>query len=434
MSAKDIIEKKRDKGELSAAEIHEFVTGFTSGEIPDYQASAWAMAVLLNGMTAAETTDLALAMADSGDRLDLSGTVDIALDKHSTGGVGDKTTLVVQPVVAACGLPVGKMSGRGLGFSGGTLDKMEAIPGYRTDLNITEFLAQLKDVGLVLTGQTGDLAPADGKMYALRDVTGTVPSLPLIASSIMSKKIAAGAQRMVLDVKIGVGAFMPDIEQGRALAEIMVQIAKLAGRQAVALLSDMNQPLGFAVGNALEVKEAIATLHNEGPDDFREHCLEVIEQLLVLGGAATNEKEARELALSKLADGSAWEKFRALVQAQDGDVSYVDEPGKLPQASLVDEIAAERDGYLSAINARVVGETAVDLGAGRQKKGDPIDHAVGIMVHRKVGDQVSAGAPIFTVHANDQAKADAARADLLGALAWSNQEVEPLPHSYGVVK
>jgi pyrimidine-nucleoside phosphorylase len=239
---------------------------------------------------------------------------------------------------------------------------------------------------------------------------------------------------MVLDVKIGVGAFMPDIEQGRALAEIMVQIAKLAGRQAVALLSDMNQPLGFAVGNALEVKEAIATLHNEGPDDFREHCLEVIEQLLVLGGAATNEKEARELALSKLADGSAWEKFRALVQAQDGDVSYVDEPGKLPQAPLVDEIAAERDGYLSAINARVVGETAVDLGAGRQKKGDPIDHAVGIMVHRKVGDQVSAGAPIFTVHANDQAKADAARADLLGALAWSNQEVEPLPHSYGVVK
>jgi pyrimidine-nucleoside phosphorylase len=434
MSAKDIIEKKRDKGELSAAEIREFVTGFTLGDIPDYQASAWAMAVLLNGMTAAETTELALAMAESGDRLDLSGTVDIALDKHSTGGVGDKTTLVVQPVVAACGLPVGKMSGRGLGFSGGTLDKMESIPGYRTDLTTKEFLTQLKDVGLVLTGQTGDLAPADGKMYALRDVTGTVPSLPLIASSIMSKKIAAGAQRMVLDVKIGVGAFMPDIEQGRALAEIMVQIAKLAGRQAVALLSDMNQPLGFAVGNALEVNEAIATLHNEGPDDFREHCLEVIEQLLVLGEAAANEKEARELAESKLADGSAWEKFRALVQAQGGDVSYVDDPDKLPQAPLVDEIRAERDGYLSAINARVVGETAVDLGAGRQKKGDPIDHAVGIMVHRKVGDQVSAGDPIFTVHANDQAKADAARADLLGALSWSDELVDPLPHSYGIVK
>ena len=434
MSAKDIIEKKRDKQELSAGEIREFVAGYAADEIPDYQASAWAMAVLLNGMTDAETTELTLAMADSGDRLDLSGTVDIALDKHSTGGVGDKTTLVVQPVVAACGLPVGKMSGRGLGFSGGTLDKMESIPGYRTDLSTQDFLAQLKEVGLVLTGQTGDLAPADGKLYALRDVTGTVPSLPLIASSIMSKKIAAGAQRMVLDVKIGVGAFMPDIEQGRALAEIMVQIATLADRQAVALLSDMNQPLGYAVGNALEVKEAIANLHNEGPEDFREHCLEVIEQLLILGEAASNEKDARDLALSKLADGSAWDKFRALVQAQGGDPSYIDDPGKLPQAPIQVEVLAERGGYLSEINARVVGETAVDLGAGRQKKGDPIDPAVGIMVHRKVGDQLAEGDQVFTIHANDQGKADAAHADLLSALAWSDTAVEPLPHSYGIVK
>lgn len=434
MSAKDIIEKKRDKGELSEAEIREFVSGYASGEIPDYQASAWAMAVLLNGMTAAETTQLTLAMADSGDRLDLSGTVDIALDKHSTGGVGDKTTLVVQPVVAACGLPVGKMSGRGLGFSGGTLDKMEAIPGYRTDLSTKEFLAQLKEVGLVLTGQTGDLAPADGKLYALRDVTGTVPSLPLIASSIMSKKIAAGAQRMVLDVKIGVGAFMPDIEQGRALAEIMVQIGALAGRQAVALISDMNQPLGNAVGNALEVKEAIATLHGEGPDDFHEHCMEVIEQLLILGEAAQDEQSARQLAESKVADGSAFQKFRALVQAQGGDVSYVDDPDKLPTAPIIEPVTADRAGYLGEINARVVGETSVDLGAGRQKKGDPIDHAVGIIVHRKVGDQVAQGDALFTIHANDQAKADQAKADLLDGLAWSETAVEPLPHSYGIVK
>lgn len=434
MSAKDIIEKKRDKGELTRAEIREFITGFTEGSIPDYQAAAWAMAVLLNGMTDTETTELTLAMAESGDQLDLNQVVDIALDKHSTGGVGDKTTLVVQPVVAACGLPVGKMSGRGLGFSGGTLDKMESIPGYRTDLSTAEFLAQLKKVGLVLTGQTGDLAPADGKLYALRDVTGTVPSLPLIASSIMSKKIAAGAQRMVLDVKIGAGAFMPNLEEGRALAEIMVQIAKLAERQAVALLSDMNQPLGRAVGNALEVKEAIATLQGEGPEDFREHCLEVIEQLLILGEAAEDEGEARQLAERKLTDGSAFEKFRALVAAQGGDVSYVDEPDKLPKARFVEEVHAERDGYLERINARVVGETAVDLGAGRQKKGDPVDHAVGILVHRKVGDQVSQGDVLFSVHANDAQKAEQAKRNLLDALAWSKKAVEPLPHSYGIVK
>jgi len=285
MRAVDIIIKKRDRKELTPAEIRFFIEGFTGGTVTDYQASAWAMAVLLNGMTDRETTELTLAMADSGDRLDLGGVVGLALDKHSTGGVGDKTTLVVEPVVAACGLRVGKMSGRGLGYSGGTLDKMESIPGFRTDLTREEFLCQLKEIGLVLTGQTGDLAPADGKLYALRDVTGTVDALSLIASSVMSKKLAAGAQRIVLDVKVGSGAFMKTQADARSLARLMVKIARLAGRKAVALISDMNQPLGGAVGNALEVKEAIDTLHGGGPADFRQHAIEVASHLLVLGEA-----------------------------------------------------------------------------------------------------------------------------------------------------
>ncbi len=434
MRAVDIITKKRDKQILTTEEINYFITGFTSGDIPDYQAAAWAMAVMLNGMTAQETTDLTLAMAHSGEMLDLSGVVDIVLDKHSTGGVGDKTTLVVEPVVAANNLPVGKMSGRGLGFSGGTLDKMESIPGFRVDLTRQEFLDQLAEIGLVLTGQTGDLAPADGKLYALRDVTGTVPSLPLIASSIMSKKIAAGAQRILLDVKSGVGAFMQTVEEARQLAQIMVEIGGLAGRQAVALLSDMNQPLGYAVGNALEVKEAIETLHGGGPADFREHCLEVAEQMLILGEAAKTEAEARQKAAAVIADGSAWQHFRQLVAAQGGDLAYVDDPEKLPKAPLIETIPAPRSGYIKGIHAREVGETAVEMGAGRAKKGQPIDHAVGIVIHHKVGDYVENGAELFTLHAKDRSTFDAAKARLLAAHTWSDEPVPPLPHSYGLVK
>ncbi len=310
MRAVEIIIKKRDGGELSQAEIETFVEGYASGDIPDYQAAAWAMAVVLRGMTARETTDLALAMARSGEILDLSSAVQIAVDKHSTGGVGDKTTLVVEPVVAACGLPVGKMSGRGLGFTGGTLDKLESIPGFRTDLSTAEFLAQLRDIGLVLTGQTGDLAPADGKLYALRDVTGTVQSIPLIASSVMCKKIASGAQAIVLDVKLGNGAFMQDLVEARRLSELMVSIAHLAGRKAVALLSDMNQPLGFAVGNALELKEAIETLHGGGPQDFREHCLVVAGHMLAIGGVAADAEAGMRLAEQTLASGAGWERFQ----------------------------------------------------------------------------------------------------------------------------
>jgi pyrimidine-nucleoside phosphorylase len=331
MRAVGIIEEKRDKQELSKAEIDFFVEGFAQGEIPDYQASAWAMAVLLNGMTPRETTDLTLAMANSGDQLDLSEVVPIAVDKHSTGGVGDKTTLVVAPVVAACGLAVGKMSGRGLRFHGGTLDKMESIPGYRTNLSTQEFKHQLAEISIVLSGQTTDLAPADGKLYALRDVTGTVPSTPLIASSVMSKKIAAGALAIVLDVKLGNGASMQTEQEARKLAQLMVNIAALAGRKAVALLSDMNQPLGQAVGNAIEVKEAIRTLHGGGPQDFHEHCMVVSSHMLSLGGLVENEEQGHREAEKSLESGQAWDMFKKLVAAQGATCASWSSPICCPQ-------------------------------------------------------------------------------------------------------
>jgi pyrimidine-nucleoside phosphorylase len=356
--------------------------------------------------------------------------VEIAVDKHSSGGVGDKTSLAVLPIVAACGLPVGKMSGRGLGFSGGTLDKLESIPGYRVDLTIDEVKRQLKEQGIVLTGQTLDLAPADGKFYALRDVTGTVPSTPLIASSIMSKKIAAGAQAILLDVKVGLGAFMETLDAARELAGLMVEIGDLAGRKTVALLSDMNQPLGNAVGNALEVAEAIETLHGRGPADFREHCLHVSAHMLVLGQRARDLDEGRRLAEQAVADGSAFEKWRVLVQAQGGDVSFVDDPGRLPRAKFVEAVEAPRNGTLSQVQARTVGEASVALGAGRARKGDPIDHAVGLVVHHKVGDRVEQGQALFTVHANDRSKLAEARAAVLGAHVFSDKPVPPLPLFY----
>lgn len=430
MRAVDIIVKKRDGEELAAQEIELFVRGFTNGEIPDYQASAWAMAVLLKGMTPRETADLTLAMAHSGQLLDLSGIVDIAVDKHSSGGVGDKTSLAVLPIVAACGLPVGKMSGRGLGFSGGTLDKLESIPGCRVDLTTDEFKQQLQEKGIVLTGQTLDLAPADGKLYALRDVTGTVASTPLIASSIMCKKIAAGAQAILLDVKVGLGAFMETLDQARELAELMVDIGNLAGRETVALLSDMNQPLGHAVGNALEVIEAMDTLHGGGPADFREHCLHVSAHMLVLGKRAQDLVAGRLLAEKAIADGRAFEKWRVLVQAQGGDVAFVDDPAKFPAAKFVEVVEAPRSGTLSQVQARSVGEASVALGAGRAKKGDPIDHAVGIVVHHKVGDRIEQGRPLFTIHANDRAKLSEARQAVLAAHSFSDTPVDPLPLFY----
>lgn len=430
MRAVDIIIKKRDRQELTQEEIEFFIQGFNRGDVPDYQASAWAMAVLLNGMTMAETAHLTMALVNSGRVVDLSGVAPIAVDKHSTGGVGDKTTLVVEPVVAACGLPVGKISGRGLGFSGGTLDKMESIPGFRTDLTTDEFIAQLRAIGLVLTGQSADLAPADGKLYALRDVTGTVDSIPLIASSVMSKKIASGAQAILLDVKVGCGAFMENLDEARRLAKTMIAIGEMTGRKVIALLSDMNQPLGYAVGNALELKEAIATLQGQGPEDFVEHCLTAASHLLVMGGFADHLASARQMAKQALADGRAWQAFCKLVAAQGGDVRVVNQPELLPLAAHIETTAAPRSGWLSWIDARLVGETSVRLGAGRVKKGDPIDHAVGVVVHHKVGERVEAGQPLFTVHANDLAKLKEAQATLLAAHRWADEPIQPLPLFY----
>jgi pyrimidine-nucleoside phosphorylase len=430
MRAVDIISKKRDKGELTLAEIEFFIKSFISGEVADYQAAALLMAIVLNGMTPRETTDLTLAMANSGHMLDLSDVVDLAVDKHSSGGVGDKTSLSVLPMVAACGLPVGKMSGRGLGFSGGTLDKLESIPGYRVDLTTEEFKQQLKEKGIVLTGQSLDLAPADGKLYALRDVTGTVQSIPLIASSIMCKKLAAGAQAILLDVKTGLGAFMETLEDARQLARMMVDIGQLAGRDVVALLSDMNQPLGNAVGNSLEVVEAVETLKDNGPEDFLEHCLHVSAHMLVLGKRAGDVVEGRLMAERSIADGSAFEKLRVLVEAQGGDVSYVDDTSKFPPAEYVEVVESPQNGYVAQIQARTIGEAAVALGAGRARKSDPIDHAVGFLIHHKVGDQVQRGEPLFTIHADDKEKLEEARPAVLSAHVFSTEPVERLPLFY----
>ncbi|MCH8338187.1 MAG: pyrimidine-nucleoside phosphorylase [Chloroflexi bacterium] len=430
MRAVDVIIKKRDGGELTSEEIEFFIAGFARNEIPDYQAAAWAMAILLKGMTPRESTDLTLAMVASGDQLDLSNVVPLAVDKHSTGGVGDKTTLVVEPMVAACGVPVGKMSGRGLGFSGGTLDKMESIPGFKVDLSTKQFLRQLREVGLVLTGQTADLAPADGKLYALRDVSGTVPSIPLIASSVMSKKIAAGAQAIVLDVKVGAGAFMKNLEQAEELAELMVEIGDRAGRRVVALISDMNQPLGNAVGNALEVREAIETLRGEGPADFKEHCMVVAGQMLRLVGKASDLPAASDRAAAALADGSAFAKFRELVAAQGGDTKYIDEPERLPAAMLVKTVTAPKSGFVEGIHAAEIGYTAVGLGGGRAMKGDKIDHSVGLIVHHKVGDKIAQGDELFTIHANDEKKLALAEARALEAHTIGPEPVDPLPLFY----
>lgn len=436
MRAVDIIAKKKDAKELSREEIDFFISGYAKGEIPDYQAAAWAMAVLLNGMTPQETTDLTMAIVDSGERLDLSSVVPIAVDKHSTGGVGDKTTLVVAPTVASCGLPVGKMSGRGLGFSGGTLDKLESVPGYRTDLTKEEFMHQLAEVGVVVTGQTADLAPADGKLYALRDVTATVLSVPLIASSVMSKKIAGGAQAIVLDVKLGSGGLVPDLEQAKTLAELMVDIAHLAGRRAVALLSDMNQPLGSAVGNTLELCEAMDVLKGEKGKpiaDFYEHCLVVSGHMLALGGIAESSEEGYEKAAAAIRDGRAWDRFVKFIAAQGGDIEYLQNPKKFKPADLIENVYATQSGFISQVNARTIGETAVILGAGRAKKEDSIDHAVGIQVFREVGDTVQEGDLLFRVHANKKEHLNEAIKQIDMAHQFSSTPVESLPKFYGVV-
>ncbi len=433
MRAVDLIIKKRDKLALTKDELEFLVQGYTQGTIPDYQMAAFAMAVTLNGMTHQETTDLTMAMAHSGEILDLSQAAPIVVDKHSTGGVGDKTTLTVAPLVAACGLPVGKMSGRGLGFSGGTIDKLESIPGIKLDLTTEEFIHQLKEIGIVLTGQSADLAPADGKLYALRDVTGTVESIPLIASSIMSKKIAAGAHAIVLDVKVGKGAFMPTLEKARELAEEMVAIGELSGRQVIAVLSPMDQPLGNAVGNALELREAVEMLHGVGPEDYRYHCLHLAAYMLILGQKAPDIETGLAMAERAMQDGSGLRKFRELVIAQHGDVSTIDNLDKLPKAKFIEPVLAEKSGWVNSVNAREVGETSVQLGAGREKKGDPIDPAVGIMVYAKIGDAIEAGQTLFEIHANNAGKLLQAKERLKNAIEITQDRVERPPYFHGVI-
>ncbi|MEA1976712.1 MAG: thymidine phosphorylase [Chloroflexota bacterium] len=433
MRAVDIITKKRDGAELTAEEIDYFIEGFTLGEIPDYQASSWAMAVLLKGMSPRETADLTLSLARSGDQLDFSDIVPCVLDKHSTGGVGDKTTLVVVPIVSASGIAVGKMSGRGLGFTGGTLDKMESIPGFRVDLTTDEFRKQLLEQGLVLTGQTADLAPADGKLYSLRDVTGTVPSVPLIASSVMSKKIAGGADAVVLDVKVGLGAFMETVDQAVELAELMVQIGSHSDRKVVALISDMNQPLGEAVGNAIEVREAIETLKGGGPQDLQEHCLVLASHMLLLAEKADSFEGAYALCQKVINNGSAFAKFKDLVLAQGGDISYVDDPGKLTLAKERLDVGALKTGYISQIHAGEVGLTAMELGAGRAQKGDPVDHSVGIEIMHNVGDRVEEGELLFTVYAISAEQAQAASERLLAAHEIRDKPVDALPLFYETI-
>jgi pyrimidine-nucleoside phosphorylase len=385
-------------------------------------------------MTDRETSDLTLAMAYSGEVLDLSPVAPLVVDKHSTGGVGDKVSLVVAPLVSACGLPVGKMSGRGLGFTGGTLDKLESIPGYRSNLSPDEFLAQLSSIGIVLTGQSANLAPADGILYALRDVTGTVPSTPLIAASVMSKKIAGGAHAFVLDVKTGWGAFMEKLDDARNLAELMVRIGEMVGRKVVAVISDMNQPLGQAVGNALELKEAIAILNNEGPEDLREHCLVIASHMLVLGKKAHTTSEARNILEATIENGAAIEKFKQLVRAQDGDVRYVEDVGLLPRAKYIETITAPVAGIVQEINAKRIGEEAVALGAGRAKKGDPVDHAVGFEIHTQVGDQVELGDKLFTIHANDYERLQRAKRNLLDIHIIQQAPRNPYSLFYGVIE
>jgi pyrimidine-nucleoside phosphorylase len=418
-SAVEIIARKRDGHELTRDEIAWFVDGFVRGDVADYQAAAWLMAVVCRGMSAQETADLTDVMAASGEQVDLGSLAPRAVDKHSTGGVGDKTTLVVGPIVAACGLVVAKMSGRGLGFTGGTLDKLESIAGFRVGLTQQELLNQLQRVGLAVVGQSAELTPADGKLYALRDVTATVESIPLIASSIMSKKIASGSPAICLDVKAGRGAFMKTPESARELATAMVDIGTRLGRRMSAVISAMDEPLGNAIGNALEVAEAVATLKGSGPSDLLELAIGLSVELLQLGGVAPDETSARSQAFRALRSGAAFEKLVEMVAAQGGDVAQVHDTTKLPGARLVAELPSPQAGYVAAIDAEALAWTTVELGAGRRKKGDPIDPAVGIVVQAKVGDLVRAGEPLLVVHCQERSQLEPIGDRLLGAFEWS---------------
>jgi pyrimidine-nucleoside phosphorylase len=429
----DLIIKKRDGGTHTDAELAFIVKGISDGSLPDYQISSWLMAVVLQGMNDHETAMLTHLMMHSGDTIDLSDIRGVTVDKHSTGGVGDKTSLALGPMVAACGVKVAKMSGRGLGHTGGTLDKLEAIPGVSIAMTRDRFVKQVNDIGLAIIGQTGSLVPADKKLYALRDVTGTVESLPLIAGSIMSKKLASGADTILLDVKFGQGAFMKTLDDARALARTMVAIGQSLKRDTRAIITDMQQPLGLAVGNILEVKEAVATLKGHGPDDFLELCLAAGSIMLKQAQAASSIEAARAMLLKTIQDGSAYKNLVEMIAAQGGDTSYLDDLSKFPVARRLIDIKASQSGYVKKINALTIGESSTKLGAGRAKKEDVIDYAAGIVLKAKVGQKVSKGDPIAVVH-TDKYDIDDILIDITQAFVIQKEPVNPGPIVYEVIE
>ena len=413
MNIIDIISKKRDGQELSEEEINYFITEYTNNRIEDYQAAALIMAIYIKGMNYRETKDLTMAMANSGDILDLSKLGSNVVDKHSTGGVGDKVTLILAPLIASLGIPVAKMSGRGLGFTGGTADKIESIPGYNTEVSEKQFIENVEKIGISLITQTLNLAPADKKIYALRDTIACTESIPLIASSIMSKKIASGANKIVLDVTCGYGAFMKNRKQAEELSKTMIEIGKLAGRETVCIVTDMNEPLGYAVGNNLEVIEAIEFLKGDMPSDLKEVVIELGAYMIKLAGKGDNIEENKQKLLENIKNGKAYDKFIELVKNQGGDISYIEDTEKFEKAPIIKEVISNKEGNIQEINAKTIGEISCALGAGRQTKTDKIDLSVGIILNKKVGDYVKIGDIVATVYANDQEKANKAEEEIL---------------------
>ncbi len=433
MQAVELIRKKRDGGEFNTEEINWFIEHYTKESIPDYQMSAWLMAVYWQGMTTREIGDLTLAMVHSGEELHVREMISPVVDKHSTGGVGDKVTLVVAPLVAACGVAVGKMTGRGLGHTGGTIDKLETIPGFRSELSHAEFLHILMKHSIVLAGQSTDLAPADGKIYALRDVTGTVESIPLIAASIMSKKLAVGSSHLLLDVKSGSGAFMKTPERARELAATMVEIGRSAHMHTVAAITSMQQPLGYAVGNALELAEAIAILRGEGPPDIADLCYQEAAELLVMTEKAADMHEAAQLVAHAVRSGDGIAKLAEVIAAQGGDPHYIEQPQLLPAAPVRSMLLAPRSGYIAGIHTEQMGLISMRLGAGRFKKGERIDARTGLILQAKIGDYLHIGAPLIEVHARNDAEVDVVRNDLLNCYTWIDTPVHPEPLIYDII-
>lgn len=434
MNILEIIEKKREKQELTKEEIKYFVKGYVDGEIADYQAAALVMAIYLNGMKKQETTNLTIEMANSGEILDLSKLNKTIVDKHSTGGVGDKVSICLLPLVASLGVPVAKMSGRGLGFTGGTVDKMQSIPGYKTEIDIHKFIQNVENVGISMISQTMNLAPADKKLYALRDSISCVESIPLIASSIMSKKIASGAEKIVLDVTVGKGAFMKNMENAKELANEMIEIGKLANRETVCVLTNMNEPLGYAVGNNLEVIEAIDFLKGKMPKDLKQVVLELGAYMIKLAGLGEKLEENKNKMLENISNGKAYNKFVEMVKNQEGDISYLEDTNKFEKAKIIEPIIAKQDGYIQEINAEEIGKVTCGLGAGRVKKEDIIDYSVGVILNKKVADKVSKGDILGYIHSNSKEKFEEAERKLEQIIKINENKIEKEPTIFGICK